>query len=292
MDVPVGKTASFRCILCFGTSATDFADNCVDLYLDRPGMVEYVQCNQCGLVQQRQLPADIASLYDAYPIHAEKSRLHVFLQRLLLSKVYTHPKQLAPKTLLLDYGCGDGWYLQWCKELGVSAVGFEADNMHAKRLSDRLQLPVYSKPESLIADYAGRFDLITLHFVVEHLADIRGTLSQLVGLLRPGGAIRFVVPNIDSWEYKLFGKKWHNLDPPRHISFPDARHAQMLAKELELVYETEQMVSCPNGVAGSIATLLTGHFRHGLFLAAMPLAVIFTRLFPSGSRAYTLRAAF
>lgn len=286
-----GRVAvQFNCILCASDAADDFLDHCRDLYLDKPGTVNYVSCGVCGLVQQNPLPGNVMGLYDEYPIHAEKSRLYALLQRTLLSHVYLNPCRLASGALVLDYGCGDGWYVQWCKERGVSAVGFEADQQLARRLAGRLQLPVHSDMQSLIAAYKHRFDLITLHFVVEHLDDIRGVLAGLSQLLRPGGTIRYVVPNVSSWEFRLFRRKWHSLDPPRHLSFPEARHAQLIAQEIGLEYESGQNVPCPNGFAGSIPTWLTGHFRQWFFFAAMPLAIILTRLFPSGNRAYVLRA--
>jgi SAM-dependent methyltransferase/putative flippase GtrA len=283
-------TSQFVCLVCTNIAADGFLDDCRDLYLGKPGAVSYVRCAACGLVQQSPLPGSIDELYDEYPIHAEKSRLYALLQRALLSDAYLNPRRLPTGALVLDYGCGDGWYMAWCKERHVSIVGFELDRQHARTLAARVQLPVYSDMQLLLAAHEHRFDLITLHFVVEHLIDIRGTLAQLSRLLRPGGAIRYVVPNIDSWEFRLFRRKWHGLDPPRHISFPDALHAQRLAQELGLEYEVGQDASCPNGFAGSLPTWLTGHFRRWLFLAVMPLAVILTRLFPSGNRVYILRA--
>lgn len=278
----------FQCMLCGASDSTSVVEGCRDLYLSKPYIVDYRRCMDCGLVQQHPLPADVAPFYEAYPVHEKRSRAYSQLRRSLLSSVYLNPAKWPRNTVLLDFGCGDGWYLEWCKESGVTAVGFEADETHANHLSEDLGLPVLSDLAVLTKEYAGAFDVITLHFVVEHLTDIRGTLSQIRRLLKPGGVIRYVVPNIDCWEFRLFGKKWHSLDPPRHISFPAARHAQSLAMELNFDYAGEESVSFANGFGGSIPTLLTGRFRPLIYFATLPLSLPVTWLFPSGNKAYRL----
>lgn len=283
------SSAEFRCLVCSDNQSTVVIAACKDLYLGKPFVVDYHRCLTCGLVQQHPLPADVAPFYEAYPVHDKKSRTYLRFRRALLSKVYLNPGRWKKNAVLLDYGCGDGWYLNWCQESGVTAVGFEADAAHASRLSRDLKLPVCSDPAALTQAYAGAFDVITLHFVVEHLTDIRGTFSQARKLLKPGGVIRYVVPNIDCWEFRLFGKYWHSLDPPRHISFPDARHAQRIAQEFSFDYAGEESVSFANGFGGSIPALLTGRFRPLLYFATLPLSLIVTWLFPSGNRAYRLR---
>lgn len=287
----LGKSCRFYpfcCILCHGTRSAPFIEQCHDLYLRRPYVVDYHRCTDCGLIQQHPIPDDVGPFYECYPVHKKKSRLYSRFRRALMSRVYIAPKTWPRSTMLLDFGCGDGWYLDWCKEEGIAAVGFETNPEHADRLGKQLGVPVYSEIKRLAAEYASAFDVITLHFVVEHLTDIQGVLSQLRVLLKPGGVIRYVVPNVDSWEFRLFGRKWHSLDPPRHISFPDARHALRLANDLSMIYDGEESTPFPNGFGGSIPTLLTGRFRPLMFLATLPVSWPLTWLFPSGNRAYRL----
>lgn len=44
-------------------------------------------------------------------------------------------------------------------------------------------------------EWQGRFDLVTAHFVLEHVVDPIGTLQLLSGLLAPGGRLFFTVPD-------------------------------------------------------------------------------------------------
>ena len=280
--------SGFACLLCGGTAAKPFLEGCTDRYLGRPGTVDYLRCAGCGLVQQHPLPADVAALYAGYPVHRPKSRLYSRVRRALMAGVYLPPQRWPAGSRLLDYGCGDGGYLEWCIEAGVACVGYEPDAAHAQALAWRLGVPVYADTAALAADKVAGFDVITLHFVVEHLADPRAVLASLARLLKPGGTIRYVVPAIDSWEFRLFGRRWHGLDPPRHLSFPDAGHARRLAAELGLRFGGEQPVPFPNGFGGSLPTALLGSFNIGLFIATLPLSVALTRLFPGGNKACSL----
>ena len=47
----------------------------------------------------------------------------------------------------------------------------------------------------LPADWQGRYDLVTAHFVLEHVVDPIGTLKRLADLLAPGGKVFFTVPD-------------------------------------------------------------------------------------------------
>src|SRR4029079_16701889 len=98
-------------------------------------------------------------------------------------------------------------------------VGFEPGASHAEELSSATGIPIFSDAETLRDKHRGTFDLITMHFVMEHLVDLRGTFALATELLAPGGRMRIVIPNINCCELSIFRRKWHALDPPRHTNF-------------------------------------------------------------------------
>src|ERR1700687_168280 len=127
------KTVSvegFRCILCGSNHCAELILGCRDLYLSKPFVVDYYRCAGCGLVQQHPVPADVGVFSEAYPVHERKSRIYTRFRRALSLGVYLAPRSLAPNSTLLDFGCGDGWYLEWCRESGVRSLGIEADPAH------------------------------------------------------------------------------------------------------------------------------------------------------------------
>ena len=76
----------------------------------------------------------------------------------------------------------------------------------------------------------GPFDAVTCWHVLEHVDD-PVALTRWVGTrLKPGGFFQATVPNVASWQAKLFGRRWMHLDVPRHRHhFTPATFAALLA---------------------------------------------------------------
>lgn len=53
--------------------------------------------------------------------------------------------------------------------------------------------------------------------VLEHLHDPKGVLWEVYRVLRPGGLLIVGVPNIESYESKVFENYWIPLQIPRHL---------------------------------------------------------------------------
>ena len=64
----------------------------------------------------------------------------------------------------------------------------------------------------------GSFDLIRMGHVIEHVRDPVATLRRAWELLKPGGTLFGETPNIDCWDFRLFGRYWGALHFPRHIA--------------------------------------------------------------------------
>ena len=61
------------------------------------------------------------------------------------------------------------------------------------------------------------FDVVTCFDVLEHVYQPRQFLKRVLHWLRPGGIFFAKLPNIDSWEARLFGTYWYGLELPRHL---------------------------------------------------------------------------
>ena len=280
---------NFNCRVCAGPSSRPWLDECRDHFLDRPGLSTYVQCTQCGLVQQHPIPSDLAGLYEQYPIHEKKSRIHEWLRRRIFRRTYFDAALLQPQASILDFGCGDGWYLDSLKKLNLRRAGYEFDGDHASRLAQNLEIQVWSEWSVLAASEQAPFDAVTLHYVMEHLADPSACLQNIRGVLIPNGLVYILLPNIHSWEARLFGRLWHGLDPPRHLSFPDQNVMEHLARAQGFELVSTKKIAFPNTVAASLAVFFFGRFKQFAFLAFFPLGMLLSRMFPSGSVAYLLK---
>lgn len=268
-----------------------FLDRCRDLYIGKSGEFTYFRCRACSLVQLHPIPADLGSYYESYGVHQQKSRLHAVLRRLLMTKGYYFPPDANEKLCAIDFGCGDGWYLGEMKARGHSVAGFETSPILATQLSQQLDLPVYSDATRLQADYRGEADLFTMHFVLEHVTDLNGTFQIANTLLRPGGMFYFVIPNLESLEFRIFGRRWHGLDAPRHVSFPTRPVIAELAKQFGFVVERTDTFGLPTDVAGSLSNAALGRYDHRAFAMFMPLAIAWSSTFAQGDLRVLVRKA-
>ena len=280
---------NFRCVGCGSAKAEPFLSQCRDYYMGKPGSFDYCRCSDCGLVQLHPVPADMGVYYQAYQVHARKSWLHEAMRRLVMIGGYYLPSPEKEGLSLLDYGGGDGWYLREMSGRGHRAVGYEPNPDHARQLSADLGVPVFSDVSELEKDHAGSFDVVTMHFVVEHVSDLQETFRLAHRLLKPGGLFYFLIPNIESIEFKLFGRKWHGFDPPRHISFPTPPIIEGLAGKTAFEVENIRSFGMPNDVAGSLSNVVVGRYHYLAFCAFLPLALVWCRLFSQGCLAATLR---
>lgn len=118
---------------------------------------------------------------------------------------------------LLDVGCGSGTLLGLLKQRGfrVTGVDFSAEAAGVAAQENGVRVVVGSLAHAAFPDRS--FDLVTLFHVMEHITNPRDVLGEVARILRPDGAAILQVPNIDSWQFKLFGAKWYGLDIPRHV---------------------------------------------------------------------------
>lgn len=105
---------------------------------------------------------------------------------------------------ILDIGCGEGGVLIPFLERGCDCVGIELDEAksgYARELlagfitegrCDIVNQNIYE--EAALTRYQGRFDLILLKDVIEHIPDQERFIPYLKKFLRPGGQVFFGFP--------------------------------------------------------------------------------------------------
>lgn len=135
----------------------------------------------------------------------------------------------APKgpARVLDVGCGSGVLLARMQSLGWQVEGVEVDPP-AVEAARRRGVPVRLGTLEQQAFPDNHFDAVHSAHVLEHVHDPVALLAECRRILKPGGTLVFLTPNVQSWGHRLLGPAWLNLDPPRHLmlfSAPNLRAA-------------------------------------------------------------------
>jgi SAM-dependent methyltransferase len=117
---------------------------------------------------------------------------------------------------ILDVGAGSGSFLASMKALGWDAYGVDIGPEAVER-AQSLGVKMF-RGEVQDASFPDRFfDLVTLRAVLEHVHQPVETLREVHRILKDGGFVYIVVPNIASLNFWLFGRFWYALEAPRHL---------------------------------------------------------------------------
>jgi len=115
----------------------------------------------------------------------------------------------------LDVGCGSGQFLRQIKrQTGCAVVGIDLDPAYETKAQKDGIRRVTGDFEQF--DTEERFDLITMHHLIEHLNDPAASIRKAWELLKPGGYLYLETPAADSVSFKFFGRHWLPLLPPYH----------------------------------------------------------------------------
>ncbi len=117
---------------------------------------------------------------------------------------------------LLDVGCGNGAFVARMARLGWTASGVEPDP-RAAAIAREAGLDVAQGELDPDVVGRGRFDVVTLSHVIEHVHDPGELLQRCAEVLVPGGRIWVATPNLNAAGASSFGPDWIQLDPPRHL---------------------------------------------------------------------------
>ena len=139
-----------------------------------------------------------------------------------------------PPGRALDVGCGAGSLLPRLGRLGYEVTGLEWDEAAAKVAHESTGLNVVVGSAERTEAASGRFDLIVLVHVLEHLPRPGRALRHLRSRLAEGGRLVVVYPNCESLLARRFGPDWFPWEVPRHLSLPTIRALRELSASSEL----------------------------------------------------------
>ena len=97
---------------------------------------------------------------------------------------------------MVDLGCGDGSFYSYCQTRGLEAEGLD--------ILDGVNFETDVLP---LTDNA--FDIVLLQSVLEHLYNPSILIQQVKRVLKPGGVVVMVIPNIDQCGSSFYDDHTH-----------------------------------------------------------------------------------
>ena len=198
--------------------------NSLDLKIKTPKDLEYFYsrkasyffCYNCNILSQLPLPSNrqITKFYNNdYQNYSNSNNF--FLKIISKTFFYLKFKDLSlnlsnQNKKIIDYGCGSGEILNnFYKYRYKNIVG--VDYVRSSNLNKKIK---FSKN---INSVKGKFDLIILNHIIEHVNNPEKLLKILKGKLSKNGIIIGSTPNSRDIFFKIFKKYWGCLHFPYHI---------------------------------------------------------------------------
>lgn len=202
--------------------------------LARQNGYDVIACAACGFAHAVPLPTpeELSAEYreryysDEKPTYLAHARDDQSWARLSQDDRLEVLERILPasRRRLIDIGCGPGFFVQTACARGWQAEGLEPSQQaaeHARGLGLRVQQGFFSAER---ASQLGRFDVVHMNNVLEHVPNPVTLLRAAHGLLEPGGVLVVGVPNdfsplqmaaaaqgLPSW--------W--VAPPHHLNYFD-----------------------------------------------------------------------
>lgn len=241
-----------KCIICHSVALS------ADFY--RPNLFNgkefhYYFCKHCKTVSVNPLPLsdDFDKMYGendhAYleELKPEDKIIHNFNW-----KNYHHQKyqvdefisatSFAKGTKMLDFACGNGFYLAFAELNNFQSVGVEYNQHFAQKMSEKTGLTIISF-DQLEKEYVGKqFDIIHFGHVLEHLSDPYATIQSIKKYAHADTIIIADGPLENntclSQKFIRFGtrfiRKKFNNHAPQHLTFTTSKSQQLFFKNAGL----------------------------------------------------------
>jgi SAM-dependent methyltransferase len=136
------------------------------------------------------------------------------------SRLLDFAEKLAGRGPLLDVGCGTGQFLDFARAQGWEPrFGVELSPEAARRARQ------LTGSNIVVADLTKNpmpqnyFAAVVLWDILEHVPNVRGLLSEIRGLLRPGGVALIGTVHRNGISMRLLKERALTVAPPEHLTF-------------------------------------------------------------------------
>jgi len=222
--------------------------------LDTKNGFDVIECETCEFKHIIPIPTqeELDKLYKEEFYSTEKPRYFKGVEEDLewWEMTYRNYYQLFEKYCqkgkkrLLEIGSGPGYFLKCGKELGWDVLGFEPSKQayeYSQKFGVKVINDFFSERDT---DKYGKFDVVYMNTVIEHLPDPISLIKGAKSVLKPNGIICIISPNdynpLQNILRKNLGYEPWWVAPPQHINYFDFESIKKLLERLgfEIVEST------------------------------------------------------
>lgn len=221
-----------------------------------PGLFTIARCTDCGFMatnprpDEQEIMAYYPEEYGPYQLNTARvekmvshQQKHPFLFSLVEPRIFQVGREKCGDCELrvLEIGCGAGNFLY---ELRLrfpkwKLVGTDFSVRSIEKLKEKGIEAYVSDLKQLPHDDASQ-DIVYGFMIVEHLHRLEQTLGEVKRVLRDDGQFVIAVPNITSWQFRVFGKYAYILHIPAHLyHFSEASLTAVMKKN---GFEVERVI--------------------------------------------------
>jgi SAM-dependent methyltransferase len=224
------SAAAIHCPICGSDRTwlyrTDVAD--LEYFVIPPRDFAMQKCSECQSEflaprpGESELPPFYPSDYHAYNAnHSGVARLLVQFRARSRARFYGHLIK-GRSGRIFDVGTGDCRHFdELRRHLDLECAGIEIQPDVAAQGRSRGYAVLDGTLETAdLTDHVGRYDIVSMNHVLEHVVYPHLMLERAYDLLRPGGHIIGQLPTVSSWENRIFGHNWGGYHYPRHLQIP------------------------------------------------------------------------
>jgi SAM-dependent methyltransferase len=244
------------CPLC-GAASADLV-SLPDHFFGSPGTWSYRRCDAatCGVVFPFPAPTDaeLERAYSTYYTHEDSggTSLPGWVEARLAGAVASSSRSirrlpaigwlaeqiawelggLTPRDgLIVDIGAGDGARLDRLRRAGWTRVAGVEPDPEAVRVAKIASIDVRHGSAEAVPMADNSADAALMHHVIEHVRDPRQAFAEAYRILKPGGELSIVTPNIDSLGRTRWGEFWRGYEAPRHLTIFTLAALDMLGRD-------------------------------------------------------------
>lgn len=225
-----GEIQPVPCPICGSDQTWLYRTDVTDLeyFVTPPRCFVIQKCRDCGSESltprplESELPPFYPNDYHAYnENHTGVARLLVQFRARSRARFYGKLIQ-GGQGRIFDVGTGDCRHFDELRRyLDLECAGIEIQpDVAAKGRARGYDVLEGTLEAADLTDHVGRYDIVSMNHVLEHVVFPHTMLERAYLLLRPGGYVIGQLPTVSSWENKVFGHNWGGYHYPRHLQIP------------------------------------------------------------------------